>query len=67
MIASVRIVKYFAWEKKFLEKMGETRNRELEALWSRALTMVAGGVLMFGAPVIVSVSPGLPARSKGLC
>lgn len=36
--------------------MNDTRQKELDALWSRALTMVYGGVLMFGAPVIVSVA-----------
>lgn len=56
VIASVRIVKYFAWERKFLALMQETRDKELAALWARALTMVAGSILMFGAPVIVSVS-----------
>lgn len=40
-----------SWETKFLEKMGETRQKELDALWSQALTTVWGGVLMFGAPV----------------
>lgn len=56
VISSVRIVKYFAWETKFLSMMQETRQRELHALWRRALTMVAGGVLMFGCPVIVSAT-----------
>ena len=36
--------------------MDATRQKELSALWLRALTMVFGGVLMFGAPVIVSVA-----------
>ncbi|KAL8281440.1 hypothetical protein RQP46_006124 [Phenoliferia psychrophenolica] len=53
VIASVRIVK---WERKFLEKMQVTRDKELAALWARALTMVAGSILTFGAPVIVSVA-----------
>ncbi|KAK4703719.1 hypothetical protein P7C70_g2503, partial [Phenoliferia sp. Uapishka_3] len=56
VIASVRIVKYFAWEPKFLEKMQETRDKELAALWARALTMVAGTLTTFGAPIIVSVA-----------
>lgn len=27
-----------SWERKFLEKMNVTRDKELAALWSRALT-----------------------------
>ncbi|GAA5924113.1 hypothetical protein JCM1841_004577 [Sporobolomyces salmonicolor] len=56
VIGQVRIVKYFAWERKFLEKMDQTRHKELRALWRRALTMVVGGNLMFGAPIIVGVA-----------
>ncbi|KAM0753978.1 hypothetical protein T439DRAFT_342117 [Meredithblackwellia eburnea MCA 4105] len=56
VIASVRIVKYFAWERKFLEKMAETREKELSALWKRSQMMIVGGVVMFGSPVSVSVA-----------
>ncbi|GAA5908059.1 uncharacterized protein JCM6883_004104 [Sporobolomyces salmoneus] len=56
VISQVRIVKYFAWESKFLEKMNETRRKELSALWKRALTMVLGQSVMFGAPVLVGAS-----------
>lgn len=45
-----------SWETKFLEKMSETRAKELAALWARGLTMVVGGILTFGAPVVVSVA-----------
>ncbi|GAA5979907.1 hypothetical protein JCM11641_007582 [Rhodosporidiobolus odoratus] len=55
VISQVRIVKYFAWEKKFLEKMDVVRRKELAALWRRALTTTFGGNLMFGTPVIVAV------------
>lgn len=56
VISQVRIVKYFAWESKFLEKMDQTRKRELDALWRRALTMIVGQGFMFGAPVLVGVA-----------
>ncbi|KAL8276389.1 hypothetical protein RQP46_011187 [Phenoliferia psychrophenolica] len=56
VIASVRTVKYFAWEGKFLEKMQITRDKELAQLWARALAMVAGNVLTSGAPILVSVA-----------
>ncbi|GAA6046061.1 hypothetical protein NBRC10513_002062 [Rhodotorula toruloides] len=53
VIGQVRVVKFFAWERKFLEMMDATRKKELSAIWKRALTMVAGNGLMFGAPFIV--------------
>lgn len=56
VISQVRIVKYFAWESKFLEKMNETRKKELSALWKRALTTVLAQSIMFGAPVIVGAA-----------
>ncbi|GAA6015204.1 hypothetical protein JCM11491_000503 [Sporobolomyces phaffii] len=56
VIGQVRIVKYFAWESKFLEKMDQTRKRELTALWKRALTMVVSQSLMFGSPIVVGVA-----------
>ncbi|GAA6043182.1 hypothetical protein JCM8097_008715 [Rhodosporidiobolus ruineniae] len=55
IISEVRIVKFFAWERKFLEKMDQARRKELAALWRRALATTFGGNLMFGTPVIVAV------------
>ncbi|KAK4047206.1 Transporter of the ATP-binding cassette (ABC) [Microbotryomycetes sp. JL221] len=56
VIAAVRIVKYFAWEDKFLAKMNEARKKELRALWYRALTIVFGGALSFAAPALIAVA-----------
>ncbi|SCV71654.1 BQ2448_3242 [Microbotryum intermedium] len=56
VITSVRIVKYFAWEEKFLAMMHLTRMKELEALWSRAMVMVSSSMIFNGAPVIVSLA-----------
>ncbi|GAA5893134.1 hypothetical protein JCM6882_003894 [Rhodosporidiobolus microsporus] len=55
VIGQIRMVKYFAWERKFLEKMEQVRKKELGALWRRALATTFSGNLMFGTPVIVAV------------
>ncbi|SCV71655.1 BQ2448_3243 [Microbotryum intermedium] len=55
VIASVRIVKYFAWEEKFLRLMDVTRRKELDALWSRAIMMVVASITFNGSPIIVSL------------
>ncbi|GAA5991641.1 hypothetical protein JCM10908_001069 [Rhodotorula pacifica] len=56
VIGQIRIVKFFAWEKSFLKRMDATRQKELSALWKRALTIVASTFMAFGAPIFVSVS-----------
>ncbi|KAM0790888.1 hypothetical protein ACM66B_004727 [Microbotryomycetes sp. NB124-2] len=56
IIASIRIVKYFAWEEKFAKKMNEARRKELRALWYRSLTIVGGGVISFASPILISVA-----------
>ncbi|SCZ89011.1 BZ3500_MvSof-1268-A1-R1_Chr1-1g00891 [Microbotryum saponariae] len=56
VITSVRIVKYFAWEEKFLAMMHVTRLKELDALWSRAMVIVSSSMIFNGAPVIVSLA-----------
>ncbi|GJN92324.1 hypothetical protein Rhopal_005354-T1 [Rhodotorula paludigena] len=56
VIGQVRIVKFFAWERKFLEKMEVTRRKELRAIWKRALCVCFGGNLMFGTPILVAVA-----------
>lgn len=56
VIGQIRIVKFFAWEKSFLKRMDATRQKELAALWKRALTIVASTFMAFGAPIFVSVS-----------
>lgn len=56
VIGQVRIVKFFAWERKFLEKMEVTRRKELLAIWKRALCVCFGGNLMFGTPILVAVA-----------
>lgn len=48
------VVKYHAWEEEFAKLLGTIRARELAALWARSLTMVANGVVFFGAPVNLS-------------
>ncbi|KDE04352.1 hypothetical protein MVLG_05231 [Microbotryum lychnidis-dioicae p1A1 Lamole] len=55
VIASVRILKYFAWEEKFLRMMDVTRRKELDALWSRAVMMAVADITFNGSPIIVSL------------
>ncbi|GAA6053294.1 hypothetical protein JCM3770_006670 [Rhodotorula araucariae] len=55
VIGQLRIVKFFAWERRFIEMMEVARKKELTAVWRRALCVVFQGNLMFGTPIIVSI------------
>jgi len=55
VISSIKIVKFFSWERNFLVKMDETRRVELNALLRRTAFSVIGGVVMMTVPIFVSV------------
>lgn len=67
IVAGIRLVKQEAWEKPFLARQAAVREKELDALWYRGVTMVVSGILMFGAPVLVSVATYVPARVQAQC
>ena len=55
VIGQLRIVKFFAWERKFIDKMEIARKKELAAVWRRALAVTVGWNLTFGTPVLVGI------------
>ncbi|GAA5842131.1 hypothetical protein JCM9279_002796 [Rhodotorula babjevae] len=55
VISQLRIVKFFAWERKFIDKMEIARKKELAAVWRRALAVTVGWNLTFGTPVLVGI------------
>ncbi|BGP50526.1 Transporter of the ATP-binding cassette (ABC) [Rhodotorula kratochvilovae] len=55
VIGQLRIVKFFAWERRFIEMMETARKKELAAVWRRAVCVSVSGTLMFGTPVFVGV------------
>jgi hypothetical protein len=46
VISQIRLVKYNAWESKFLTKMVESRKKELQVLRQRFAASVLQGVVM---------------------
>ncbi|GAA5985560.1 hypothetical protein JCM11641_007994 [Rhodosporidiobolus odoratus] len=56
VLAQIRIVKFFAWERKFLDKMGERRAAEVMALHKCYAVTTLGSVFIFGLPVLVSLA-----------
>ncbi len=55
-IAHIKLIKFNAWEAKFLDRMSGTRHRELHVLAQRFATSVLQNIIMWGTPVIVTAS-----------
>ncbi|KAJ1465708.1 hypothetical protein T484DRAFT_1863834 [Baffinella frigidus] len=41
ILQGIRIIKYFAWERSFKNKISEVRAREVELIWKNAMWGVA--------------------------
>ncbi|TMW67963.1 hypothetical protein Poli38472_007635 [Pythium oligandrum] len=53
---AINIVKFNAWEEKFMERIEETRAKELKDLFTAQLYVAASIVLMWGMPVFISIA-----------
>lgn len=56
LLQSVKLVKFNAWESKFLERMAITRKHELSILAQRFATTVLFNLVIWGTPVLVTAS-----------
>lgn len=56
IISHVKLIKFNAWESKFLERMAVTRNHELAVLAQRFATTVLFNLVIWGTPVFVTAS-----------
>ena len=56
VLQSIRIIKFFAWEDRFLTIINEARRAELEFLKKRLYLWAAYGILWFGFPIVVTVA-----------
>jgi ABC-type multidrug transport system fused ATPase/permease subunit len=56
LLQSVKLVKFNAWESKFLERMAITRKNELSILTQRFATSVLFNIVIWGTPVLVTAS-----------
>ena len=54
MLQGIRIVKFFAWENRFLEKIGILRETELDDLWSYVFSQAFYRIIWTATPVLVS-------------
>ncbi|KAI8607429.1 ABC transporter type 1, transmembrane domain-containing protein, partial [Chytriomyces sp. MP71] len=54
VLQGIRIVKYFAWEERFLAKIDVARQREMRSLVHLYITDVLGNLIFLAAPLAVS-------------
>ena len=50
MLQGIRVIKYFAWEKSFMGKVNEIREREIALIWQNALWGICSVFLWAGLP-----------------
>lgn len=55
VINNIKVVKFFAWESNFLDKMQVLREAELNLLFKRFLVTIAENTVSFSIPIFVSI------------
>ena len=55
VLTNIRIIKYFAWEQRFMANVDEKRQVELKHLWARYLVWATAATIWCGAPVVISL------------
>ena len=55
ILQGIRVIKYFAWERSFMGKVSEIREREIALIWKNALWGIASVFLWAGSPMLVAL------------
>lgn len=56
ILQNIRIIKYFAWEKRFEENVNEKRQTELNALWRKYVLWASAFTIWGGLPILITFS-----------
>ena len=54
MLTNIRIIKYFAWERRFGQIVGEKRAAELKALRNKYILYTLAATVWFGVPLLIT-------------
>ena len=54
VLQNIRIIKYFAWEQRFMNNVNEKRKAELRALWKRYILWAGAYTVWTGVPVLIT-------------
>lgn len=56
ILQNIRIIKYFAWERRFEENVNEKRQTELNALWRKYILWASAFTIWGGLPILITFS-----------
>lgn len=56
ILDAIRIIKLYAWEKRFTDKVLKIRDEELRLLWLRYIFWTSNAIVFFGMPILVVIS-----------
>ncbi|RMZ90758.1 hypothetical protein DV736_g2006, partial [Chaetothyriales sp. CBS 134916] len=54
VLENIRIIKYFAWEQRFAEKVNEKRKTELSALWKKYVLWSLAATVWSAVPILIT-------------
>ncbi|KAJ6146886.1 hypothetical protein N7497_008868 [Penicillium chrysogenum] len=54
VLQNIRIIKYFAWEQRFQDIVGEKRKTELKALRRRYILWSSAATVWYGTPILIT-------------
>ncbi|KXG49698.1 ABC transporter, integral membrane type 1 [Penicillium griseofulvum] len=54
VLQNIRIIKYFAWEQRFQDVVGEKRRTELKALRRRYILWSCAATVWYGTPILIT-------------
>lgn len=55
VLQNIRIIKYFAWEERFAQIVGETRRAELQQLKRRYMLWAVAATVWYTSPVVITL------------
>ena len=55
VVNGMRVIKYYAWEKSFAERVDEIRDKEVKLIWESQKVGALFGVALFSTPVFIAV------------
>ncbi|KAK9474191.1 P-loop containing nucleoside triphosphate hydrolase protein [Dipodascopsis tothii] len=56
VLNAIKIIKYFAWEKRFRDSLNDARAEELHMLYRRYLIWAISSVVWYGTPVYITLA-----------
>lgn len=54
VLQNIRIIKYFAWEQRFITDVNDKRRVELKALWRKYILWCSAATLWSGMPILIT-------------